>query len=120
LTEDVDPEWSQATEERLSAIWTGNVTGIPSSYLFVMCKTTLCQINYRFPPGTDEDGINRPIGQFIQGFRASDLASELHRVCTHYSGMTVAMEYERNFPQTGPQPTQQTRRPCSPLEKRGP
>jgi hypothetical protein len=45
LTEEVDPEWSLATEERLRDIWREAVTGVSNDFLFVMCKTTLCQIN---------------------------------------------------------------------------
>jgi hypothetical protein len=108
LTEEVDPDWSHATEERLRAIWRENVNvkGISSDFLFVMCKTTLCQINYRFPPGTDESARNLAFSLFDRGLRASDLASELHWVCAGYSGTVVAVGFERNFPQPGPQPPQ--------------
>jgi hypothetical protein len=96
LREEVDPEWSHATEERLRAIWEENVTGFSSEYLFVMCKTTLCQINYRFAPGTSTGASLNP--QFIlfdRGFRASALASELRWRCGHYGKALIAWEYER-------------------------
>jgi hypothetical protein len=122
LTEEVDPEWSHATEERLRAIWNENVTGVPSDFLFVMCKTTLCQINYRFPPGSDGAAINKPLGLFNLGFRASELVSELRRTCAYYAGTTVALEYERKFSQTGRQSLQRDRMLCERpgLKQQGP
>jgi ABC-type dipeptide/oligopeptide/nickel transport system permease subunit len=120
LTEGVDPEWSHAAEERLTAIWEDNVKGISNDFVFVMCKTTLCQVNYRFPTGTDDVGRDRPFSLFLKGFRVSELASELHVGCISYSGIVVAVEFERNFPQAGPQPTEQSRRPCRSLDKPGP
>lgn len=100
LTEEVDPDWSHATEERLRAIWKENVTvtGISSEFLFVMCKTTLCQINYRFPPGTDGAARDKSLSLFDRGFRESDVASELRWKCAAYAGAVIAWEYERTFP----------------------
>ena len=120
LTEDVDPDWSHATEERLKAIWNENVTGVRSDFLFVMCKTTLCQINYRFPPGTDDAARNKPFRLFLDAFRVSELASELHRSCTSYSGTIVALELERKIAQTGRQSLQRGRVLCDRMGSKQP
>jgi hypothetical protein len=86
-------------EKRLRAIWDENVTGISDEFLFVMCKTTLCQINYRFPPGTPHvDSSNPQFILFDRGFRVSDLTSELRWRCALYGGATIAWEYERKSP----------------------
>ncbi len=111
VTESADPDWSRVTEQRLRAIWRENVTGLSDEFLFVMCKTTVCQLNYRFPtefiydrtPGNTLDSRNRHFGAFHAGFSASDLASELRRDRITFAGAIIAMEFTRK----GTQPSDQ-------------
>jgi len=103
IVEEVDPDWSHATEQRLQDIWRENVNvkGFSSDFLFVVCKTTMCQVNYRFLPETDEAVRRKLIGEFIQGFRASDLRSELRITRGIYAGLVWAEEFERKSPKAG-------------------
>jgi len=85
LTEPVDPNWSAATENRLRAIWNERVPELADDeFLFVMCKTTMCQVNYRFPLETvtltksgDSPFGDHFFGAFFDGFKKSTLTSEL-------------------------------------------
>lgn len=92
LTESIDPNWSSMTEGRLRDIWREYVTEMSDDFLFVECKTTVCEVTYRFPQGTTGDNTNRYMRQFLVAFRASDLAAEL-RVSSHGSGGLAQAEY---------------------------
>jgi hypothetical protein len=95
LTEAIDPKWSDVTEKRLKAIWTENVPDLPDDFLFVMCKTTICQVNYRFPPEALSDNFDGPYGAFLTGFKQSTLHLELRREQTTFSGSIMSLKFTR-------------------------
>lgn len=101
LTEPIDPNWSSVTEGRLRDIWREDVAEMSDEFLFVECKTTACEVNYRFPQGTLGNN-SRYFHQFLVAFRASDLAAEL-RVSSHlYGGLTHAKYLKRTTAQSEP------------------
>lgn len=100
LTEPMDPTWSDATAKRLRALWDENVPDLSDEFLFVMCKTTACQVNYRFPWETlgthyGRTPYARYFSPFMRGFRESTLTSELRWISTGYSGTIVTVDFER-------------------------
>jgi hypothetical protein len=113
LTEPIDPIWSSATEGRLRDLWRENVTEMSDEFLFVECKTTACEVNYRFPQlskNTQErtSNDNRYFSQFLGALRTSDLAAEL-RVSAHwYGSYGQAMYFKRTTSQSEPQANSKT------------
>jgi hypothetical protein len=113
--EPIDPNWSSATEDRLKALWRNNVAEISDEFLFVMCKTTVCEVTYRFPQGATNEYGNSYLRPFWDAFRASDLAAELCVSGLSYGGIAVLgigtsfkrMPAQRE-PQKNPKTTQQS------------
>jgi hypothetical protein len=104
-TEQIDPNWSSATEKRIRELWIENVPDLSDELLFVMCKTTACQVNYRFPvemlklETPDHRLGGSYFDAFLDGFQRSTLASELRRFTVGYDGPVISVGFERIRPQ---------------------
>jgi hypothetical protein len=113
--EPIDPNWSSATEDRLRDLWSKNVAGISDEFLFVMCKTTVCEVTYRFSKGATNEYGNSYFRPFWDAFRTSDLAAELCVTGISYGGIAVLgigtsfkrMPSQRE-PQSNPKTSQQS------------
>ena len=111
VTEPIDPSWSSVTEGRLRDIWRDAVAEMSDEFLFVECKTTVCEVTYRFPQGTTRDDQDRYFSQFLVALRASDLAAEL-RLSNHlfasFGWLAQARYFERTTSQSEPQANSKT------------
>jgi len=113
LTEPIDPNWSSVTEGRLRDLWRENVAELSDEFLFVECKTTVCEVNYRFPRFPEShkertDGEDRYFTQFLVALRASDLAAELRRSTHSYGRAVQALYFKRTTSQGEPQANSKT------------
>jgi hypothetical protein len=100
--EPIDPNWSSKTEGRLRDIWRESVAEMSDQFLFVECKTTICEVNYRFPQGTTRGDEDRCLTQYLAALRASELAAELHLSVWSYGRSVQAWYFKRTTSQREP------------------
>jgi hypothetical protein len=103
LKEPIDPNWSSVTEGRLRDLWRESVAEMSDEFLYVECKTTACEVTYRFPQEIPWDNRSRYFDQFWVAFQASDLAAELRYSGLSYGGIERAAHFRRKTSQREPQ-----------------
>ena len=70
-----DEPWSSDTEAALLKIWKESASGPFDDSRFIVCKTSLCQVNVRYPVKTPRSETQQ-IGRFLQAFRRSEIAQQ--------------------------------------------
>jgi hypothetical protein len=103
-SEQIDPAWSSATEDQLRSIWREAAAGMSDEFLYVECKTTVCEVTYRFPraPGDQAAYQNRYFNRFLAALRASDLGAELCPLSFGYGGYAQNTYLRRTARQSAP------------------
>jgi hypothetical protein len=105
-SEQIDPTWSSVTEDGLRSIWREAAADMSDEFLYVECKTTVCEVTYHFPlaPGDQQAYEERYFSQFSAALLASDLGAELCELSAGYDRLTRNVYLRRSAPQSAPRP----------------